>query len=228
MINNSKKNHLDKNKNLDFEKIINKILLFNKKIQKQNNLEKKLFPQDKKDIIELFQFRSKMFENLGFNKEFPDPITGFSYDNYDKNSLLFIKKNQKNQLCGSTRMILDTKEKKLPADKLFNLDKIREKYGKKNLKIAECSRILISKQKKEGGEFLYFGGKFNEIAKKLNIGYLICSVSENHFQKYYSQFYHFQKLKELNSGYGKIKQKSVIIGCKTDGFKSLYFKTKKF
>ena len=79
------------------------------------------------DLIKVFELRSDVYQNINYQKEFPDLIDGLNLDIYDKNSAIIFYKNDQN-ISGTTRLIFDS-ENKLPSDKIFSFDNIRKQYN---------------------------------------------------------------------------------------------------
>ncbi|HIP11922.1 MAG TPA: GNAT family N-acetyltransferase [Arcobacter sp.] len=156
------------------------------------------------ELIDIYILRSKVYKNLGYDKEFPEIIEGMNFDKYDKNAaILYTQKD--GQMTGTCRIIFDT-GKKLPIDKNYSLDELRTS-GKE---ITELSRLVIDKPRKSGlgKEFKYLTSGVFHMLKCNNITRVVSVIMEEHFSLY-SKFGGFEQ-KALLSSYGELDKPFVI------------------
>ena len=125
-------------KRLFLEEIVEETISFNKKINWDSSLKNLSIVTNAEDLIKVFELRSDVYQNINYQKEFPDLIDGLNLDIYDKNSAIIFYKNDQN-ISGTTRLIFDS-ENKLPSDKIFSFDNIRKQYNK----IGELSRLIVN------------------------------------------------------------------------------------
>ena len=124
-------------KRVFLEEIVEETISFNKKINWDSSLKNLSIVTNAEDLIKVFELRSDVYQNINYQKEFPDLIDGLNLDIYDKNSAIIFYKNDQN-ISGTTRLIFDS-ENKLPSDKIFSFDNIRKQYNK----IGELSRLIV-------------------------------------------------------------------------------------
>ena len=193
----------DKLKRNKMEKTMYHTLTFNRALTWDNS-ENVFLVQTAEELIGIYILRSKVYKNLGYDKEFPEIIEGMNFDKYDKNAaILYTQKD--GQMTGTCRIIFDT-DKKLPIDKNYSLDELRTR-GKE---ITELSRLVIDKPRKSGlgKEFKYLtSGVFNML-KCNNITRVVSVMMEEHFSLY-SKFGGF-KQKAFLSSYGELDKPFVI------------------
>ena len=129
-------------KRVFLEEIVDETISFNKKINWDFSLKNLSIVTNAEDLIKVFELRSDVYQNINYQKEFPDLIDGLNLDIYDKNSAIIFYKNDQN-ISGTTRLIFDS-ENKLPSDKIFSFDNIRKQYNK----IGELSKLIVKHEKK--------------------------------------------------------------------------------
>ena len=160
--------------------------------------------QTAEELIGIYRLRSKVYKNLGYDKEFPEIIEGMNFDEYDKNAaILYTQKD--GHMTGTCRIIFDTGEK-LPIDKNYSLDDIRS-MGKD---ITELSRLVIDKPRKSGlgKEFKYLTSGVFRMLKSNNITRIVSVIKEEHFSLY-DKFGGFEK-KALLASYGELDKSFLI------------------
>lgn len=87
------------------EEIVEETISFNKKINWDSSLKNLSIVTNAEDLIKVFELRSDVYQNINYQKEFPDLIDGLNLDIYDKNSAIIFYKNDQN-ISGTTRLIL--------------------------------------------------------------------------------------------------------------------------
>ena len=132
----------------------------------------------KEELLKIFSLRSKIYKDLGYQKEFPDLIDRYNFDSYDTHSAIFYTCNNK-VITGTCRIIFDT-SMHLPIDSNYSLDGLR-----KEKKIAELSRFIISdEQKGLSPEFkLLIKGMYGVIASN-SIDIAVSVIAQKHFRLY--------------------------------------------
>ena len=99
------------------------------------------------DLIEIFMLRSEVYKEMNYDSEFPEIIKGLNFDKHDERSAIIYSK--KKTITGTSRLIFDSLDKKLPIDEKFSLDYLRN--NGRNL--AEASRVIIRNTKGLKQEF---------------------------------------------------------------------------
>ena len=78
----------------EFESFLSRIVEFNKRLNFELDESDVSLATNKDDLLKIFQLRSEVYKQVGYSREFPDPIDGMSFDDYDLNSaILYVKKN---------------------------------------------------------------------------------------------------------------------------------------
>jgi N-acyl-L-homoserine lactone synthetase len=156
------------------------------------------------ELIDIYTLRSKVYKNLGYDKEFPEHIEGINFDEYDEHAAILYTVKE-NQLTGTCRIIFDTRHN-LPIDKNYSLDAIR----KKGQKLTELSRLIIDKPEKNGlgKEFKHLTSGVFRLLKYNGITRIVSVIMEEHFTLY-SKFGGFEK-KALLTSYGELNKPFVI------------------
>jgi len=154
------------------------------------------------ELIEIFLLRSKIYTQLNYNSEFPDPIEGLNYDHYDGHSaILFVKKG--GRITGTCRVIFD-QHAQLPIDKNYSLDHLRS-----NKRIAEVSRLVIEHQSSGlNQEFKLLTKGVYFITKQNHLDASISVIKRDHF-KLYNRFGGF-RMEASFSTYGELDNHFVI------------------
>ena len=180
---------------------IKKIIEFNQNLYRVGTLEGVSLATTVKDLIEIFMLRSEVYRKMGYSNEFPEPIKGLDFDEYDEVSAILYSK-RKDKVTGTCRLIFDT-NRKLPIDKKFSLDYLRNS----NRLLAEGSRVII----KDGGglnrEFKFLTIDVYRVleAYKMN---LISVMTQEHL-KMYSNFGGFGIEKRFQT-YGTLDQEFFV------------------
>lgn len=94
-------------KRVFLEEIVEETISFNKKINWDSSLKNLSIVTNAEDLIKVFELRSDVYQNINYQKEFPDLIDGLNLDIYDKNSAIIFYKNDQN-ISGTTRLIFDS------------------------------------------------------------------------------------------------------------------------
>lgn len=164
---------------------------------------KNLFiPKNRNELIEIFALRSKVYKKEGYDKEFPNFISGLNYDKYDKSSaILFVKFG--NKITGSCRIVFDTPQK-LPLDKNYSLDYLRSE----NRKLCELSRLAVDKNGLGQEPKLLTKGTYC-LLKKVKFPTLVSITDKKAYNRYYKNFGGFKIEYEFN-GYGKLNKTFIV------------------
>ncbi len=130
------------NKAFIFEKFIDIVLSFNKKVNFESNYENLKLVKTAEELVKVYELRSEIYGNLGYQNEFPDYLPNMNFDFYDESSAIIYTEDNK-EVTSTCRLIFDSK-RKLPIEEKLNLSDIREKFPK----IAEISRLMVKKENK--------------------------------------------------------------------------------
>ncbi len=177
--------------------IIHDTIEFNRKLV-WNSDEKNLFLATTPEVlIEIYKLRSKMYRELNYDKEFPDSIKGLNFDSHDAYSAIVYTKSN-GRITGTCRVIFDSHQK-LPMDKNFSLDYLRDE----NKKLAELSRLMIDNQTKGLSQEPKLLTKGAYLIMKNNAMTTLMSVMIHEHFKLYDKFGGFSIEDELKS-YGSL------------------------
>lgn len=116
---------------------VEKAITFNQNIIWPYNDEYLALATTKEELEEIFRLRSRIYTNMGYQKEFPDPVQGYNFDNYDKHAAIFYT-HKNGVVTGTCRIIFDTMGH-LPIDDNYSLGYLRQKTKH----LAELSRFII-------------------------------------------------------------------------------------
>jgi len=180
-----------------------KTLHFNKSLKWDKNVKSVSLVTTVKDLIEVYQLRSKIYKEMHYDKEFPDTIKGLNFDLYDLHSAIVYSKS-KEGITGTCRIIFDSTDN-LPLDKNFSLDYLRVK-GKK---LAELSRLIIDRQTKSLSQeprLLTLGAY--TVMKKNAMTTLVSVMIEEHY-KFYQKFGGFSVEERLQT-YGSLETPFIV------------------
>ena len=128
--------------------IINNTIEFNKKLHNISKLDGVSLAIEIEDLIEIFMLRSEVYKEMNYDSEFPEIIRGLNFDKYDENSAIIYSK--KKTITGTSRLVFDSLDKKLPIDEKFSLDYLRRENARS---LAEASRVIIRNKKGLKQEF---------------------------------------------------------------------------
>ncbi len=160
--------------------------------------------RSKKDVIDIFKLRSRIYKEVGYNVEFPEEIEGLIYDDSDKRSILFLSRNENKQIVGSIKLTLDKKCKILPSEDKYLFNHIREKYN-----VAELGKQVIETRNRGKLTYKYLYSAVYNFAISNNIDTLVGSFKKDHL-KLYRKFGGIKIEKEIKS-YGNINLDFYII-----------------
>ena len=171
---------------------------------------------NKKELIEIFTLRSRVYKQMGYDKEFPSFIEGLDYDNYDKSSAILYTKHN-NKITGTCRVIFDS-IKTIPLEKNFSFANFR----KESKTLAELSRLIIEKQNNGLGQEpkLLTKGTYH-LLKANNISTLVSVMKEENF-RFYKNFGGFNKIYKFKT-YGNLKEPFIVTSWEIADI-SKYFK----
>jgi len=209
--NDAQKNALELfKKRIYLEEVIEETIAFNKKLTWDNSNPNLKLTTTAEDLIEVFKLRSDVYteisnlhKEINYKDQYKDEIEGLNFDKYDKNSAVLYYKNS-DKITGTTRIIFDSKSK-LPVEKKFSFDYIREKDNR----IAELSRLAVKQKKGLNLEFKnLFQGIYHIIVNN-NIDIAIAVILKDYF-KLYTKFGGIQVEKEVDS-YGTIDTSNLVV-----------------
>ncbi len=186
-----------------FEEVIEESISFNRNLEWKNDNENVKIISTAEELVDVYKLRSIVYEDIGYSKEFPDPIDGLNFDLYDKNSAIIYYKQNK-VITGTCRLIFDS-SKKLPVENVYSFDKFRENY---NL-LAELSRLVILKEKEGLGlEYKNMTAAIYNIYKYNDIDLIISGMKKDHY-KWYQKFGGFNIEYEVED-YGTLSNPSFV------------------
>lgn len=135
--------------------------------------------REEKVLAEIFRLRSRIYTEMGYQKEFPDPVPGYNFDAFDTHSAIFYT-HQNGKVTGTCRIVFDTKGA-LPIDKNYSLDYLRGT----NRRLAELSRFIIDANVSGlSPEFkLLIKGMYGIIAHN-DIDLAVTVIAREHFRLY--------------------------------------------
>jgi len=183
--------------------LISKAITFNRTLTFAQNTPNLHLVSTPKELIEIFLLRSKVYTKLNYNSEFPDVIEGLNFDLFDENAAILYTKKE-GVITGTCRLIFDS-DKKLPIDKNYSLDYLREE----NKRIAEVSRLVIEHQSSGLNlEFKLLTKGVYFVIKQNNLDASISVIKDDHF-KLYNRFGGFYIEERLHT-YGHLDNTFVI------------------
>ncbi|CAA6809980.1 MAG: Unknown protein [uncultured Sulfurovum sp.] len=197
----------DQKNNLTF--IMEKTLAFNNSLNWDQSIGEVFLPKTVDELFEIYMLRSQVYGKLNYDKEFPDSIQGLNFDLYDTcSAILYTKANAK--MTGTCRVIFDS-DTKLPMDKNFSLDYMREE----NKHLVELSRLMIERECKGLGQEpkLLTKGTY-EVMKKNGKTTMVSVMVHEHF-KLYDKFGGFSIESELKT-YGTLSIPFIITSWEID------------
>lgn len=171
----------DENKQI-LSQTIYKTLAFNKSLSWDNSYKQIKLATTVDELLEIYKLRSKIYAEIGYNKEYPDKIAGYNFDEDDERSAILYTKSH-GHITGTCRLIFD-KNGKLPTDKYFSLDYLRGL----DKKLAELSRLMICPSASGlGQEFKYLTKGIYMLMSANGITTTVSSMVESHY-KWYEKF----------------------------------------
>jgi len=186
------------------EEVIDESISFNKKMNFESGDKNIYLTNTAEELIEVYQLRSDVYTEIGYQDEFPDTIEGLNFDKYDKNSAILYYKNN-NTITGTTRLIYDSKEK-LPSEAKFSFDGMRAKYNT----IGELSRLIVKNESKGLSlEFKYLMQGIHNLFLNNEIDITLLGIKKEHY-KLYTKFGGSEIIKELDK-YGEIDLPFLIL-----------------
>lgn len=118
-------------------KIIKNSIEFNQKLYESGIDYEVSLAVTVEELIEIYMLRSQVYKEMNYDSEFPEIIKGLNFDEYDECSAIIYSKRE--AITGTCRLIFDSSNKKLPIDKKFSLDYLRNQ----NKNLCEASRVII-------------------------------------------------------------------------------------
>jgi len=197
-------------------KVIKNTIDFNQKLYEIGTLDGVSLATTVEDLMKIYHLRSEVYREMNYTSEFPEIIRGLDFDEDDgRSAIIYSKKGD--TITGTCRLIFDSVDKKLPIDKNFSLDYLRDE--KSNL--AEGSRLII----KNGGglkqEFKLMMIDTYRVLSSYNVD-LVCVMVEEHL-KLYNSFGGFTIEKSFQS-YGSIDKEFFITLWRTSQISPLFKK----
>ena len=102
-------------KRIFLEEVIEESISFNNSLRWKSTHNSLKLVSNAEELIRVFELRSKVYTDIGYQHEFPDTIEGLNFDKYDMNAaILFYETNKKT--TGTTRLIFDS-QNGLPTEK---------------------------------------------------------------------------------------------------------------
>lgn len=188
---------------LIFEKVLDEVITFNRKINWESNSANLKLVKTAEEFIKICNLRSEIYGNLGYQKEFPNSLPNMNFDFYDINSAIIYTLTN-NEITATCRLIFDS-DKKLPIEEKLNLSSIRNKFQN----IAEVSRLMVKKERKGLSlDFKYLTLGIYNIITNNNLDASISVILKEHF-RLYGKFGGFNIEKELES-YGNLNAPFII------------------
>ncbi len=182
---------------------IEKALAFGKEIVWPYTDTHLAIAKDAEVLVEIFRLRSRIYTQMGYQKEFPDPVPGYNFDDFDIRSAIFYT-HKNGTVTGTCRIVFDA-EGGLPIDKNYSLDYLRGT----NRRLAELSRFIVDSE--VGGlspEFkLLIKGMYGIIAHN-DIDLAVTVIAKEHF-RLYEKVGGFQS-EALLSTYGTLMRPYII------------------
>lgn len=186
-----------------FEKFIDKVLNFNRKINFDTNYENLQKITTAEELVEIYQLRSEIYGNLGYQNEFPDYLPNMNFDFYDETSAIIYTKNN-NEITSTCRLIFDS-DRNLPIEEKMDLSTIRNIFPK----IAETSRLMVkNEQKGLNMAFKFLTTGIYNILVQNNLDATLAICTQEHL-KLYQKLGGITIQKELES-YGHLEQPFAI------------------
>jgi len=187
------------------EEVIEETTTFNRNLSWEKTNENLNLVKSAEELIDVFKLRSDVYTKIGYQSEFNDAIEGLNFDLFDKNSAIVYYKSNK-EMTGTCRLIFDS-ENKLPSDKEYSFDKIRNRYGI----IGEISRNAVkdNESKGLGLEFKYLMAGMHNVFVNNNINMTLSVMKSEHYRMF-SKFGGNEIVDELKD-YGNLDQASLII-----------------
>ena len=168
---------------LFLEKTIDEAISFNKDLTFEQNNKNLHLATTAEDLIDVFKLRSDVYTQINYQSQFPDTIDGLNFDKYDSHSaILFYKKDK--IVTGTAKLIIDSTKYKLPSEKHFSFNTIREEYPI----ISELSRLIIHNNLQGLTlEFKYLFAGIYQIFINNKIDIILSCIKKEH-TKLYSKF----------------------------------------
>jgi hypothetical protein len=187
------------------EEVIDETISFNKSLFWDNINDNLKLTKSAEELIEVFKLRSEVYGQMGYQNDFPDVIEGLNFDLFDKKSaIIYYKVNQ--TYTGTCRLIFDS-ENKLPSDKEYSFDKIRNKYGI----IGEISRNAVKNNQSKGLglEFKYLMAGIHNVFINNDINITVSAMKKEHY-KLFSKFGGIDIIEEIDN-YANLEVPCVVI-----------------
>jgi len=199
----------------NLSKIIKNSIEFNQKLYDIGTLNGVSLAISVEDLIEIFILRSEVYREMGYSNEFPETIKGLNFDEYDEYSAILYSKRD-NTITGTCRLIFDL-DKKLPIDKKFSLDYLRNK----NRGLVEASRVIIKKIEGLKPEFKLLTIDAYKILASYKLNAV--SVMTKEHTKLYKKFGGLTIEKQFEH-YGSLKQEFFLTLWDTSNISSFFKK----
>lgn len=221
-----KKKQEENRASINLDEVIHRCISNTKKLNLEKQITQNVEILTKPDeLIKIMKLRSEIFSPIsGFSEQFPDPIKGLNFDNFDKYSINFGYKRE-GRILGTIRIILDSNYN-LQTENIYNskfgFNRYRIEYKNHKNPICEISRIAIRPQTRGKGIWQELFKAKGQIIKSLDIGTTLASMACDHYHKYYEKL-GMKVIKKIQV-YGKIPIPCYITNWPTNQF-SGHFKT---
>jgi hypothetical protein len=190
------------------EKTIDETISFNRGLAFDDSNPSLKMVKKAEELIEVFKLRSDIYTQMGYNKEFPDPVEGLNFDKFDNTSAIIYYQREYEEVTGTCRLIFDS-ENKLPSEGKISFDDVRAEHKK----IGEISRNIVrhSKDSKKGLnlEFKYLMAGMHNVFVHNDINMTLSGIKKEDY-KLFSRFGGNEVLHEIKS-YGNLDQTSLIV-----------------
>jgi len=194
-----------------------KAMHFNKNLNWDDSIKDVYLATSINELLEIYKLRAKVYEKMGYSKEFPPPIDGLDFDIYDTNSAILYTK--KDGIINATCRVIFDSEKKLPLDKNYSLNYLRGK----NKKLIELSRLMILKDSNALSlEFKYLTKGVYNVMILNNVTTLTGVMVQEHF-KLYEKFGNFKQEAYIKS-YGNLGKPFIVTSWENIDKPSKFFK----
>ncbi len=190
---------VDKSKAEDFIDLAEDAITLGQKIPYSRGYSGVDIVRDSKGLIEAMKLRSKVYTEVGFTVELPDPIKGLNYHDFDHNSIILNYTLPNGRIIGTMSMILNSEEFGLQSEEHFSFSQLE---GRRN--ICEMTRLAIEPEFRGVNDRFIFKSLYREtfhIAKLLGADFIIMAQYEG-LTKQYEKFGRTVRLNEID-GFGK-------------------------
>jgi len=189
---------------LFLEEVIDETISFNKSLQWEQNTQNLHLTTTAEELVQVYNLRSTVYKDLGYDDEFPDVIEGLNFDDYDKSSAVIYYRNN-SEITATCRLIFDSPYS-LPSEDKFSYDDFRLEHNC----IGEISRNII-KHKSQGlnMEFKYLMRGVYNVFINNDIDIALSVIKQDHL-KLFHKLGGVEVVEELK-GYGELDNSFYVI-----------------